>query len=135
MMRGSAVRAAPLAAQPGERFVPRSIEDLRGRQVRTSLEVIRALEEPPSFTAELVQDRSGTLIVYATVATPKSSPPARGFPVLIANRGTDPDPPRYGIGARDTTARPGDYYRPVPQLYSPASSSCTSRTTAASLTC
>ena len=51
------------------------------------------------------------------VATPKSSPPARGFPVLIANHGTHPDPPRYGIGASGVDARPGDYYRAVPGLY------------------
>jgi dipeptidyl aminopeptidase/acylaminoacyl peptidase len=124
MMRGLAVHSALFAAattgllaQPAGQPAPRSIEDLRARQAKTSLQVVRVLDEGPSFTAQIVSYRSGTLTVHALVATPKSPPPARGFPVLIANHGTHPDPPRYGISESGVDARPGDYYRPVPDLY------------------
>ena len=68
MMRGLAVRSALVAAattgllaHPPGRPAPLSIEDLRGRQAKTSLQVVRALDEGPSFTAQLVSYRSGTL--------------------------------------------------------------------------
>lgn len=124
MMRGFAVRSIMVAAvttgllaQPPGRPAPLSIEALRALKAGATLHVVRPLEEGPSFTAQLVSYRSGTFTVHAIVATPKSSPPARGFPVLVANHGTHPDPPRYGIGASGVDARPGDYYRPIPGLY------------------
>jgi dipeptidyl aminopeptidase/acylaminoacyl peptidase len=43
--------------------------------------------------------------------------PKAGFPVLVANHGTHPDPPKYGFTADGRDERPGDYYRSVPGLY------------------
>ncbi len=82
-----------------------------------SLKYVRKLDDGPSFTAYLVSYRSSGLTVHAMVATPKSPPPPRGFPILVANHGTHPDPPRYGFTADGVDSRPGDYYRQVPELY------------------
>lgn len=111
------VAAASCLTQGAGRPAPRSIEALRKAQVKISLRHVRALDDGASFTARLVSYRSGLLTVHAMVATPKSPPPPRGYPVLVANHGTHPNPPRYGFGADGTDARPGDYYRPIPELY------------------
>ena len=51
------------------------------------------------------------------VAVPQTDRPPSGFPVLIANHGTHPDPPRYGYTGDGVDSRPGDYYRPIPELF------------------
>lgn len=114
------VTVASLLAQPTGKPAPLSIEALRTLKAGATLRVVRPLDEGPSYTAQLVSYRSGPLTLHAMVATPKSRPGPRGFPVLVANHGTHPDPPRYGIGADGVDARPGDYYRPIPDLYARA---------------
>ncbi len=104
-------------AQPGRLPAPLSIEALRAHPFRTSLRYVRALQGGSGFTAYLVSYRSSELLVYAMVAVPISRPPEHGFPVLVANHGTHPDPPRYGFTADGVDFRPGDYYRPIPELY------------------
>ena len=62
--------------------------------------------------------RPGTpLTVYAMVAAPRAPAPPRGYPVLVANHGTHPNPPRYGFAASGVDSRPGDCYRSIPELY------------------
>jgi dipeptidyl aminopeptidase/acylaminoacyl peptidase len=75
------------------------------------------LSDGPGFTASLVAYRSSALNVFALVATPTTPAPPSGFPVLIANHGTHPDPPRYGFTPAGVDSRPGDYYRPIPELF------------------
>jgi dipeptidyl aminopeptidase/acylaminoacyl peptidase len=104
-------------AQPLGRPAPLSIDALRATRFNASLRYVRKLDDGPNFTAYLVSYRSSQLLVYAMVAVPKSPPPPRGFPVLVANHGTHPDPPRYGFGTDGIDSRPGDYYRSVPELY------------------
>jgi dipeptidyl aminopeptidase/acylaminoacyl peptidase len=112
--------AAVCLAQPAPRPAPLSIEALRTARFAATLQHVRPLGAGANFTAELVSYRSGPLTVYALVATPKGPPPPRGFPVLVANHGTHPDPPRYGFTAEGVDSRPGDYYRPIPDLYTAA---------------
>jgi dipeptidyl aminopeptidase/acylaminoacyl peptidase len=38
----------------------------------------------------------------------------------VANHGTHPNPPKYGVTAGGVDSRPGDYYRPIPELYTSA---------------
>lgn len=104
-------------AQPATRPPPMSIETLRATTFNTQLQHVRPLDAGGSFTASLVSYRSGPLTVYAMVAVPRTPAPPRGYPVLVANHGTHPDPPRYGFTATGVDSRPGDYYRPVPELY------------------
>jgi len=72
------------------------------------------------YTAYRIGYRVAGLNLHALVAVPTSPRPATGYPVLIANHGTHPNPPRYGFTAQGVDSRPGDYYRPVPALYAAA---------------
>ena len=83
----------------------------------TVLERVRDLDEGESFTAYLVRYRHAGLNLYAMVAVPKSPPPPSGYPVVVANHGYVPEPARYGITSDGRDSRPGDYYRPLPELY------------------
>ena len=73
-----------------------------------------------SFSAYLVAYRHAGLRLHALVAVPLTPPPPQGYPVLVANHGFHPDPPRYGITPEGRNWRPGNYYRPVPAAYAAA---------------
>ena len=96
---------------------PLSIAELRAETFDTRLEFVRDIKGGTSFDAHLVSYTSAGLKVHALVATPERDKPAGGFPVLVANHGHHPDPPRYGITAAGVDWRPGDYYRAIPELY------------------
>ncbi len=108
----SLVAMAAVAKPP-----PLSIDELRAETFDTRLEFVRPVEGGDSFDAHLVSYVSAGLKVHALIATPRGEKPAGGFPVLVANHGHHPDPPRYGISAEGVDWRPGDYYRAVPELY------------------
>jgi dipeptidyl aminopeptidase/acylaminoacyl peptidase len=105
------------AAAAGSLPPPRTIAQLRAEPPRARLRRVRDLEGGPGFSSYLVAYRSSGLDVHALVAVPSLPRPAGGYPVLVANHGFHPDPPRYGITAAGVDSRPGDYYRPVPALY------------------
>ena len=95
---------------------PKSIDSLRSlpeAQLTGWLEQA----DTPDYAARLMEYRSDGLTQYALVATPHGTPPQGGYPVLLANHGTHPNPARYGISADGTDSRPGDYYRQVPAAY------------------
>ena len=96
---------------------PLSIDELRAENFDTRLEFVRDVEGGSSFDAHLVSYISAGLKVHALIATPRSDKPAGGFPVLVANHGHHPDPPRYGITSDGVDWRPGDYYRAIPELF------------------
>ena len=96
---------------------PLSIDELRAKTFDARLEFVRDVKGGDSFDAYLVSYISAGLKVHALVATPRVGKPAEGFPVLVANHGHHPDPPRYGITAEGVDWRPGDYYRVIPELY------------------
>ena len=96
---------------------PLSIDELRSKAFDTRLEFVSDVKGGDSFDAHLVSYISAGLKVHALVATPRGEKPAGGFPVLVANHGHHPDPPRYGITAEGVDWRPGDYYRAIPELY------------------
>jgi dipeptidyl aminopeptidase/acylaminoacyl peptidase len=106
-----------LVAAGAPRPAPKTIEALAGARGQTRLRDAGPQPDGGHFTARLVTYQAGPLTMHALVATPRTPPPPGGFPVVVANHGTHPDPPRYGIGANGVNARPGDYYRQVPELY------------------
>ena len=99
---------------------PLSIAELRGGEASSTLNFERTIEGGPSFDAYLVSYPSSGLTVYALVAVPKHLSAASKLPVIVANHGFHPDPPAYGRTAAGVDHRPGDYYRPVPEMYSRA---------------
>ncbi len=109
----ASLAAVAVAAKPP----PLSIDELRAETFDTSLEFVRSVKGGDSFDAHLVSYVSAGLKVHALIATPRDNKPAEGFPVLVANHGHHPDPPRYGITAEGVDWRPGDYYRAIPELY------------------
>ena len=78
---------------------PMSIEQLRTADFNATLSVERALDDGPGFSAYLVSYQSSGLKVHAMVALPDTPMPPAGYPVIIANHGHHPDPPRYGMTA------------------------------------
>ena len=96
---------------------PLSIDALRETDFSTELQFERELDTGPGFTAYLVSYQSAGLTLYAMVSEPVGERPDSGFPVIVANHGFHPDPPRYGMTADGVDARPGDYYRAIPELY------------------
>ncbi len=95
---------------------PRTIDELRTRPPVARLQREQSLASQRGFSSYLVSYRSAGLKVHALVAVPASPRPKHGYPVLVANHGFHPDPPRYGFAA-GVDSRPGDYYRPAPALY------------------
>lgn len=86
----------------------------------TRLERLGPIDGGSSFSAYLLAYRHAGLRLYALVAVPLTPPPPQGYPVLVANHGFHPDPPRYGITPEGRDWRPGNYYRPVPAAYAAA---------------
>ncbi len=97
--------------------LPLTIDELRAKQFNTSLEYAEDVDDGPGFDAHLVRYEIDELVLYALVAVPDSEPPASGFPVIVANHGYVPDPRKYGITRDGRDSRPGDYYRPVPEIF------------------
>ncbi|MEM8490479.1 MAG: alpha/beta fold hydrolase [Pseudomonadota bacterium] len=76
--------------------------------------------QPPQngVTREVVSFVADGLIQYALLLTPDGKRPAEGWPLLLFNHGFHPDPPAYGLSSSTgNRARPGDYYRGLPQAY------------------
>lgn len=108
------------AAADGSREPLTTIPVLRSTAGHTHLDRERTLPDGASYRAYLVTYRVAGLKLHAMVAVPKSPRPPAGYPVLVAGHGTHPKPPRYGFTADGVDSRPGDYYRPVPELYAAA---------------
>ncbi len=98
-------------------MVPPSIDTLRQQQFNSTLTFEKNLAAGLGFRAYLVSYQSSGLKVFAMVAVPDSAKPANGFPVLVANHGTHPNPSSYGITPGGVDLRPGDYYRAIPKIY------------------
>ncbi len=96
---------------------PKSIAALRSARFAATWTRERDLPDGVNFSAYLISYRSAGLKVYALVAQPRTTAPPGGFPVVIANHGFHPNPPKYGITAAGVDSRPGDYYRSVPKLF------------------
>ena len=94
---------------------PKTIEQLRAGNFDVELVRIGPVKGGEGFDAYLVAYESGGLGVHALVAVPEGLQDKA--PVLVANHGHHPDPPRYGITADGTDWRPGDYYRQIPALF------------------
>ena len=86
-------------------------------QASPGLTIEQEMSDGPSYSAYLVSYVSNGLKVHAMIAQPVTQAPDSGFPIVIANHGYVPDPRRYGVNADGVGARPGDYYRSVPELY------------------
>lgn len=96
---------------------PKSIDELGAGNRAVTLKLIGAIEGGPGFSGYLYSYVSAGLKVHALVAVPDRPAPDSGYPVLIANHGHHPEPPKYGITADGTDWRPGDYYRRIPELF------------------
>ena len=96
---------------------PKSVDELTLLRDGGELEIIGAVRGGKSYDAQLAAYEVDGMRLQALIATPKGEAPVDGYPVLIANHGTHPDPPMYGISADGLQWRPGDYYRPVPEAY------------------
>lgn len=84
------------------------------------LEAVQPIDGGKSFSAYLVAYRHAGLQLHALVAVPLTPAPPQGYPVVVANHGFHPDPPRYGITPEGRNWRPGNYYRTVPAAYAAA---------------
>jgi len=96
---------------------PKSIDELRTQNRDVALTLVGEIEGGPGFEAILYSYESAGLKVHALVAVPHETGPENGYPVLIANHGHHPEPPKYGITAEGKDWRPGDYYRRIPGLF------------------
>ena len=96
---------------------PMSIEELREHDFDSELVFERPLDDGESFSAYLVSYEHAGLTLHAMVAVPEGDMPDDGFPIVIANHGYVPEPRNYGITGEGVDARPGDYYRAVPELF------------------
>lgn len=107
---------ASVACIAAEMRPPKAIDDLRSLP---QAKLVGWLEQAdtPDYAARLMQYRSSGLTQHALVAIPHGTSPAGGYPVILANHGTHPNPRQYGISADGVDSRPGDYYRNVPAAY------------------
>ncbi len=68
-----------------------------------------------NYTGALLTYKSQGSTVHALVATPLDA--TGKLPVIVANHGNHPNPPKYGFTSDGTDWRPGDYYRAVPSAF------------------
>lgn len=108
----------PFAVAGNDLPPPMTVDEMRSHSFDVTLTRIRDLASGPGFDAYLVGYEHSGLALHAMIAVPTSEQPEAGFPIVIANHGYVPDPRRYGITAQGVDARPGDYYRSVPALFS-----------------
>ena len=97
---------------------PLSIAGLQQRTFQSKLTFEKSLVGTEKYKADLWSYISDSLKIYALINTPKSTKPAKGFPILIFGHGFHPEPKKYGVS--NTTGkdwRPGDYYRGIPEAY------------------
>jgi dipeptidyl aminopeptidase/acylaminoacyl peptidase len=106
-----------MSASACSKPAPKSIDELRAEKRDVSLTLVGEIDGGPGFAAFLYSYPSAGLKVHALVAVPAEPGPENGYPVLIANHGHHPEPPRYGITAEGKDWRPGDYYRRIPELF------------------
>lgn len=110
------------ARAAGRRRPPRPISDLSGLPQATAAgRRLHDVDGGPGYKAWLLGYRHDGMQQHALVCEPLGQPPPGGWPLLLANHGFHPDPPRYGITREGRDWRPGDYYRPVPTAYTAAS--------------
>lgn len=107
------VFAATACAKPP----PKTIDELRSAERAVELVELGDIEGGVGFSAKLYRYESAGLKIHAMVARPEGDAPEGGWPVVIANHGHHPDPPKYGITAEGNDHRPGDYYRRIPELF------------------
>ena len=97
---------------------PLTMGELADLELDTRLELVRPLDDGPSFNAFLFAYEHSGLRLHALVAVPKmADTKLSATPVVLANHGYVPDPRRYGITAEGIDSRPGDYYRSIPELF------------------
>jgi len=96
---------------------PKSIDELRAEKRDVSMILVGKVRGGPGFSSYLYSYTSAGLNIHALVAVPDEPGPDSGYPVLIANHGHHPEPPKYGITAEGIDWRPGDYYRRIPELF------------------
>ncbi len=106
-----------MSATACSRPAPKSIDELRTQNRDVALTLVGEIEGGPDFEAIFYSYESAGLKVHAMVAVPELPKPENGYPVLIANHGHHPEPPKYGIAAEGKDWRPGDYYRRIPGLF------------------
>jgi alpha-beta hydrolase superfamily lysophospholipase len=115
--------ALAACAQPAG-VVPRAPLELDGlrdlARAGVAVELLREIDGGDGFRAHLLGYRHAGLQLHALLAVPIAAAPPGGWPVLVANHGYHPEPPRYGITAAGRDWRPGDYYRSIPRAYTAA---------------
>ncbi len=73
---------------------PKSIEELRAEERVVSLSLVGEVVSHEGYRSHLYSYESAGLKVHTLVARPTSPMPEGGYPVLIANHGHHPDPPK-----------------------------------------
>lgn len=106
-----------MSASACSKPAPKSIDELRAENRDVSLMLVGEIQGGPGFSSYLYSYTSAGLDLHTLVAVPTEPAPKRGYPVLIANHGHHPEPPKYGITAEGKDWRPGDYYRLIPELF------------------
>lgn len=106
-----------MSATAGSKPAPKTIDELRAQNRDVSMTLVGEIDGGPGFVAYLYAYKSAGLKVHALVAVPVEPSPENGYPVLIANHGHHPEPPKYGISEDGKDWRPGDYYRRIPELF------------------
>ena len=69
----------------------------------------------PDLDRSLITYRNDGLRLNALLVRPKNA--NRSLPILLANHGFHPDPPRYGFVDPERNERPGKYYGAIPTSF------------------
>lgn len=97
---------------------PISIEGIVNRSYKATLKLEEELDWTDYYRSELMSFYSDSLKVYTLVNIPETTPPERGYPVLIFAHGYHPDPKTYSMDlSSGITQRPDAYYKGLPEAY------------------
>lgn len=119
------MRAVPLFAMLGLASLgsawalpaPPTIAQLREQTMPVVFQDAGAIPDEFGYHRRLVSFEVAGLKEFALVVEPRQPAGVNGYPVLIVNHGTHPNPPQYGITKDGVDSRPGDYYRLIPYRY------------------
>ncbi len=112
--------SAGLAQEEGVEARLAALKALTVSSPATAFETVRSHIDREGIRRHLLQFQADDLRQFALLLEPAGKAPAKGWPVLVYNHGTHPNPPQYGKNSAGEDSRPGDYYRGVAQAYARA---------------
>jgi len=111
------VAVAQVSSETSAHSRVKALKELARRAESVEFTLLNTRIDGDGIDRQLLRFQSDQLTQFALLLRPAGKAPSKGWPVVIFNHGTHPNPPQYGKNAKGDDSRPGDYYRALVQRY------------------